>query len=67
MPIFSSRTKRSRDETAGSQRALLLDMGIIPSLFLVWWKCHSPRRHLQALEFPEAWPNEGDFGILTCW
>lgn len=45
----------SLEETSGSRPTLLLDMGIIPSLFFTCWKCPSLQLQLQALELLEAW------------
>lgn len=46
-----------QEDPAGSRPTLLFDMGIIPSLFLICWKCHDLQLRLQALELLEAWPH----------
>lgn len=46
-----------QEGTSGSRPTLLLDMGIIPSLFFVCWKCHEPSLRQQALDLLEEWPH----------
>lgn len=55
--VLSRRISNSFLETSGSRPTLLLDMGIIPSLFLVCWKCHDLQLRLEALDLLEAWPH----------
>ncbi|CEO58890.1 hypothetical protein PMG11_03586 [Penicillium brasilianum] len=53
---------------SGTKPTLLLDMGIIPSLFLICWKCRDSNLKHQALDALEEWPHrEGlwDSRLLT--
>jgi hypothetical protein len=42
---------------SGTKPTLLLDMGIIPSLFLICWKCRDSNLRHQALDTLEEWPH----------
>ena len=45
------------DSATGTRPTLLLDMGIIPSLFIICWKCRDSALRYQALYALEDWPH----------
>ncbi|KAJ5127115.1 Mg2+ transporter protein CorA-like/Zinc transport protein ZntB [Penicillium atrosanguineum] len=50
------------ESTSHSRPTLLFDMGVLPSLFLICWRCHDLSLRRRALEALEAWPHrEGLF------
>jgi hypothetical protein len=59
MMTLSSKISQSfKDESNSSTRpTLLLDMGIIPSLFFICWKCRDFDLRHQALNLLEEWPH----------
>lgn len=62
--VLSDRVSDSflKESTSHSRPTLLFDMGILPSLFLICWKCHDWSLRQRALEALEAWPHrEGLF------
>jgi hypothetical protein len=59
MLALSNKISQSfQDESnSGTRPTLLLDMGIIPSLFLICWKCRDFDLRHQALNVLEEWPH----------
>lgn len=59
MMILSSKISQSfkGDSATGTRPTLLLDMGIIPSLFIICWKCRNSALRHQALYTLEEWPH----------
>ncbi|KAJ5097314.1 hypothetical protein N7456_008035 [Penicillium angulare] len=47
----------AEENPTGTRPKLLLDVGILPSLLLVGWKCHEFPVRQQALALLEAWPH----------
>lgn len=45
------------ESASGSLPTLSLDMGVIPSLVVVCWRCHDFNVRQQALNLLEAWPH----------
>lgn len=51
-----------KEGTSHSRPTLLFDMGVLPSFFLICWRCHDLSLRRRALEALEAWPHrEGLF------
>lgn len=45
------------ENNSGTRPTLLLDMGIIPSLFVICWRCRDSNLRHQALNALEEWPH----------
>ncbi|KAJ5359005.1 uncharacterized protein N7496_011418 [Penicillium cataractarum] len=58
MALSTEISQSFKDENnSGTRPTLLLDMGIIPSLFVVSWRCRDSNLRHQALDALEEWPH----------